>query len=151
MKHACSERKEWYTDHDYVIKWKHFLRYWPFVRGIHRSPVNSPHKGQWRGALIFSLICAWIYGWVNNCKAGDLRRHHAHYDVTVMWRNDGLTWMLQILHSIAVHWNGNVSILTTFSDDSDKKRHQNDDISGSVHETKKQNLVMVMYKLSKGN
>ena len=37
--------------------WKHFQRYWPFVRGIHRSPVNSPHKGQWRGALMFSLIC----------------------------------------------------------------------------------------------
>ena len=44
--------------HDDIIKWKHFRRYWPFVRGIHRSPVNSPHKGQWRGALVFSLICA---------------------------------------------------------------------------------------------
>ena len=39
--------------HDDVIKWIHFPRYWPFVRRIHRSPVNSPHKGQWRGALIF--------------------------------------------------------------------------------------------------
>ena len=48
--------------HDDVIKWKHFPRYWPFVRGIHRSPVNSPHKGQWRGALMFSVICAWING-----------------------------------------------------------------------------------------
>ena len=57
------------------------LRYWPFVQGIHRSPVNSPHKGQWRGALMFSLICAWITGWVNNGEAGDLRRHRAHYDV----------------------------------------------------------------------
>ena len=46
--------------HDDVIKWKHFPRHWPFVRGIHRSPVNSPHKGQWRGAVTFSLICAWI-------------------------------------------------------------------------------------------
>ena len=46
--------------HDVVIKWKHFPRYWPFVRGIRRSPVNYPHKGQWRGALMFSLICAWI-------------------------------------------------------------------------------------------
>ena len=44
--------------HDDVIKWKHFPRYWPFVRGIHRPRVNSPHKGQWRGALMFSLICA---------------------------------------------------------------------------------------------
>ena len=49
-----------WAEHDGVIKWKHFPRYWPFVRGIHRSPVSSPHKGQWRGALIFSLICAWI-------------------------------------------------------------------------------------------
>ena len=32
------------SPHDDVIKWKHFPRYWPFVRGIHRSPVNSPHK-----------------------------------------------------------------------------------------------------------
>ena len=60
-------------------KWKHFSRYCPFVRGIHRSPVNSPHKGQWRGALIFSLICAWINGWVTNGEAGDLRRHRVHF------------------------------------------------------------------------
>ena len=46
--------------------------------------VNSPHKGQRRGALMFSLICAWPNGWVNNGKAGDLRRHRAHYGVTVM-------------------------------------------------------------------
>ena len=39
--------------HDDVIKWKHFPRYWPFVRGIHRFPVNSPHKDQWREALVF--------------------------------------------------------------------------------------------------
>ena len=60
--------------HDDVIKWKHFPRYWPFVRGIHRSPVNSPHKGQWRGALMYSLICAYINAWVNKSEAGDLRR-----------------------------------------------------------------------------
>ena len=60
------------------------LRHWPFVRGIHRSPLNSPHKGQWRGALMFSLISAWTNGSVNNRDAGDLRRHRAHYDVTVM-------------------------------------------------------------------
>ena len=73
-----------YSFHDEVIKWKHFPGYWPFLRGIHWSPVNSPHKGQWRGALIFSLICAWINGWVNNHVAGNLRRHRAHYDVIVM-------------------------------------------------------------------
>ena len=73
------------SDHDDVIKWKHFPRYWPFVRGIHRSPVNSPHKGQRRGALMFSLISSRIIGWVNNREAGDLRRIRPHYDVTVMW------------------------------------------------------------------
>ena len=69
---------------DDVIKWKHFLCYWPFVRGIHRSPVNSPHKGQWRGASMFSLICVWINGWETNREAGDLRRYRARYDVIVM-------------------------------------------------------------------
>ena len=122
-----------------------------FVWGIHRGPVNSPHKwsvtrkmfrfddvimvtgrhrrwgvgvewchwwcwcwyvdvmmllhymqgdaviGQWRGALMFSLISAWTTGWVNNRNAGDLRRHPAHYDVTVMiydvfiWFAEGFT------------------------------------------------------------
>ena len=65
--------------HDDVIKWKHFPRYWPFVRGIH-----PPHKSQWRGALMFSLICARINGWVKNGEAGYLRRYHVHYDVIVM-------------------------------------------------------------------
>ena len=74
------------ANHDDVIKWKHFLCYWPFMRGIHRSPVNSPHKGQWRGALMFALVYVWINGWVNNREAGDLRRHRAHYDVIVMHR-----------------------------------------------------------------
>ena len=54
-----------------------------------RSPVNSPHKDQWRGALKFSLICARINGWVNNGEAGDLRRNRAHYDVIVMNSTSG--------------------------------------------------------------
>ena len=88
----CTEQNNWIDHwngsygrkrfrHDDVIKWKHFPRYWPFVRGIHRG-----HKGQWRGALMFSLICVWINGWVNNREAGDLRRYRAHYDITVMVR-----------------------------------------------------------------
>ena len=71
-------------EHDDIIKWNHFPRYWPFVRGIHRYPVNSLHKGQWLRALMFSWICAWINGWVNNGEAGDFRHHRAHYDVIVM-------------------------------------------------------------------
>ena len=70
--------------HDDIIIWKHFPHYWPFVWGIHHSLVNSPHKGQWCGALMFSLIYAWTNSWTNNRDAGDLRCHRAHYDVTVM-------------------------------------------------------------------
>ena len=65
-----SKKTALHIDHDYVIKW---------------FPVNSPHKGQWRGALMFSLICAWINDWVNNREAGDLRRYRGHYDVIVMY------------------------------------------------------------------
>ena len=79
-----NEREQNAWSRDDVIKWKHCPRYWPFVRGIHRGPVNSLHKGQWRRALMFSLICVWINDWVNNREAGDLRRYIVHYDVTVM-------------------------------------------------------------------
>ena len=87
--------------HDDFIKWKHFPRYWSFVRGIHRSPVNSPHKGQWRRALIFSLICAWMDDWVNNREACNLRRHCAHYDVIVM----DMRWSITLLSPMAVTAN----------------------------------------------
>ena len=59
-----------------------------------RSPVNSPHKGQWRRALMFSVICAWINGWVNNLEAGDLKRHCAHYCVSVMFELTYVSWRL---------------------------------------------------------
>ena len=97
--------------HDDVIKWKHFPRYWPFVWGIYRSPVNSPHKGQWCGALVFSLICASINAWVNNREAGDLRRHRAHYDVIVMWKNTQL-WINTLCPSDAIWRHSSWSILT---------------------------------------
>ena len=68
-----------------AIKWKHFPRYWPFVRGIHRSPVKSLHKGQWHGALMFFFfIYAWTNSWANDGDAGELRRHLVYYDVIVM-------------------------------------------------------------------
>ena len=85
-----SEIRHWEKDigvevHDGLIK--HFPYNGPFVRGIHRSSVISSHKGQWRGALMFSLIWTWINGWVNNREAGDLERRRVHYDITVMCSN----------------------------------------------------------------
>ena len=66
--------------------WRHQMetlpRYWPVVR------VDSPHKDQWRGALMFSLICVWTNRWANHRDAGGLKRHRTHYDVTVMFRLD---------------------------------------------------------------
>ena len=68
--------------HDDVIQWKHFLRYWPFVWGIHRSRVNSPHKGQCCGALTFFFdLCPnkrlskqW-WGWWFETPSSPLWRH----------------------------------------------------------------------------
>ena len=72
------------SPHDDFIKWQNFPRYWPFARWIHRSPMDSSHKGQWRGVLMFSLIYAWTNGWANNRDADDLRRHRVNFDVTVL-------------------------------------------------------------------
>ena len=77
--------------HDAIIKWKHFPRYWTFVRGIPRSPVNSLHRGQRRGALMFSLICAWTNSWGHCGDACDFRRQRALWrhcnvaDITKFW------------------------------------------------------------------
>ena len=91
--------------HDDVIKWKHFPRYWPFVQGIHRS---SPYKGQWRGALMFSLICVWINGWVNNREAGDLIRNRAHYNVIVIYLDQSVAIDSQDQYHISL-WEGPIT------------------------------------------
>ena len=71
--------------------WRHHMETFSALLAL--CAGNSPVPGefpalrpwQWRGALIFSLICVWINGWVNNRESGDLRHHRAHYDVTVMF------------------------------------------------------------------
>ena len=50
------------------------------LRGEFTGHRWIPHKGQWRGTLMFSLICVWTNGWVYNRHTGDLRRHRTHYD-----------------------------------------------------------------------
>ena len=76
-----------------------FPRYWPCVRGIQRSPVDSPHKGQWRGPLLFSLIYTWTNNWTNT---GDLRRHRAHYDVIMIFTHIRVTVIMSCAPLI---WN----------------------------------------------
>ena len=80
-------RTYWYCPklgHDDVIKRKIFRVTGPLWGETTGHRWLFPQKGQWRGALIFSLICAWTNGWANNRDAGNLRLHCAHYDVTVM-------------------------------------------------------------------
>ena len=98
--------------HDDVIRWKHFPRYLHFVRGIHRSPMNSQRKHQWRGAfqLMFSWICTRNNSWVNNGDAGDLRRYRAHYNVIVMFTK--LTkWQY---YGNGSHWKSWLNFVTSY-------------------------------------
>ena len=93
----------------FASSWLSTMTSW---NGIHRSPANSLHKGQWRGALVFSLVCVWINGWVNNREAGDLRRHRTHYDVIVMQRCVGADALGHAGHTIkylfVISWITNV-------------------------------------------
>ena len=73
----------WYQVTSIITWWRHQMETFSALLAL-SSPVDSPHKCQWRGALVFSLICAWTNDWANNWDDGDLRRHRAHYDVTVM-------------------------------------------------------------------
>ena len=77
--------------HDDVIKWKNFPPYCPLSVEF----TGSPHKGQWRGDFMFSLICAWSNNWANNRDAGDLRRHRAHCDVTVIYELQNMSFLIR--------------------------------------------------------
>ena len=90
---------------NFVPCWRHQTETFFTILAIcaGNSPFTDefPHKGQWRGALMFSLTCAWIIGWVNNGEAGDFRRHRAHYDVTVMHQQAAgieMTDLVTLLH-----------------------------------------------------
>ena len=85
---AVMDEHDFERIHDDVIKWKHFPRY--LCAG--NSPITGEFPSQrpvTRSFDVFSLIWAWTNGWINNRGAGDLRRHRAHYDVTIMWDEFG--------------------------------------------------------------
>ena len=93
---VCMRKPNLVVTHDDVIKWKHFPRYWPFVRGIHRSPVNSPHKGQWRDIRCFffhlrlnkRLSKLW-WDWWFETPSRSLWRH---YNALAISRHSNLLW-----------------------------------------------------------
>ena len=72
---------------DDVIKWKHFPRYWSFVREFTGDRWNPRTKASDAELWCF-LWSAWINSSVNNGDADDLRCHRIHYDVTVMFVGD---------------------------------------------------------------
>ena len=96
-------------EHDDVIKWKHFPRYWPFVRGIHQS-----HRGNlW--VWCFLWFADWINSWVNNREAGDLRRHHAHNDVILMCISKLLIAIRFLRSAVSADVNLKITTFLTFS------------------------------------
>ena len=89
---GCNDISQWTPLTYRITWWRHqmetFSALLAICAGNHRSMVNTPHKGQWHEALVFSLIFTWTYGWVNNREASDLIHHRAHYDVIVMGKID---------------------------------------------------------------
>ena len=87
---------------------------------------ESLHKGQWRGALMFSLICAWTNGWTSKWGAGDFRRHRAHDDLTVMDMSSTHYWEdLNLVITViadAATTNGTCPSVHGHSDDCEARR-----------------------------
>ena len=93
----------WLDNHDDVIKWKYFPRYWPLCgefTGHRWIPLTKASGAE----LWFFLISAWINGWVNNREVGDMKRHRTNYDVTVIWYLCHMMWL------ICQHSNSRVDI-----------------------------------------
>ena len=89
---SCTVMRRVFTNkvHDDVSKWKHFPRNWPFVRGIHRSPVNSPHRGQWRGAKTLNWSMYHLTGTVSSSYT----KAHCGVDILfpVRWHTTKMTF-----------------------------------------------------------
>ena len=106
--------------------WRHrmetFSALLTFCAGNSPVPVNSPHKGQWRGALMFSLIWTSTNGLVNNREAGDLRRHRAHYVIVMIcsryhalviwyhhWRCE--TFGIHVSQTMTIHYITHIKLI----------------------------------------
>ena len=96
---ACVTGPKLNHTHAMISWWRHQMDTISALLAIcsGNSPVNSPRKGQWRGALMFSFICVWIKGWVNNREAGDFRRYRSHYDSDL--------WIHSFPNSAVLHWS----------------------------------------------
>ena len=81
------------------------------------SVTGHHHKGQWRKALMFSLVCTWTYDWESTRDVADLRHHRVHYGVTVMilawWQQSSIHWkssfsgnaiFIEVLKYLCCNW-----------------------------------------------
>ena len=82
--------EQWWRTHNHFMTWKHFPNHWLFVRGLHRSLVDSPHKESVMGTLMFSLMLSWT----SCCTISQVTSHLRHHDF--MWRNynNGPHWWM---------------------------------------------------------
>ena len=123
-------------------------------------------KGQWGGALIFSLNCAWTDAWANDRNAGDLGRHRAHCDVIVMYHNEDASIRAPWLHSqlrrlwkTVPHWNVSATpywfnFIASSGETYSRDLHANDDywtqcvwrVSGDTHRAR----LVVWYIVERG-
>ena len=128
------------------VRWVSCQLMWEYITYITPSLIvwdrsHTTHKGQWHGTLMLSLICAWINGWVNNRKAGDLRRNRIHYDAIVM---NNVIYIHQKYHlpkQVPQSWNPTIVSWTDVSWFVFTKRNQkrtrltpwHDDVMNSFH------------------
>ena len=114
--------------HDNIIKWKHFPRYCPFVRGIHRSSLNSNHKGQWRGALIFSFFLiqtetSWIFLWTHKRKFVE-NKFNLHDNASSYIHLSGCHYNDFIMTTMASQITSRTVVYSTVYSDADQRKHQ---------------------------
>ena len=141
-----------YCKHHDMSWWRHqietFSALLAIVRGIQRSPGNSPHKGQWRGALMFSLICVKINGWINNREAGDLRRYRAHYDVTVMYDKGGPQFSFEIYEGVyIVLFIWLIMLLVFLNSFKQQIAHHHDMPSFQINYVSRKRPLLAIYKI----
>ena len=72
---ACNVTHDISRAHDAVIKWKHFSLYWPFVRGIHRSPVTQSPVTRRFDVFFDKRLCKQSRGWWFETPPCSLWRH----------------------------------------------------------------------------
>ena len=135
------------------MKWKRLPPYWPFVRGSHRSAVDSPHNGPVPRAFIFSLMSDLANCWTKNRIAGDLRRNDAH--LTSLWWYFhamtkiclGLAWFIHP-YSFVLLCRHRTNDYPTCQSRNSKGNGQIDQYHTTINCEKQQRLSLTIYRIA---